>query len=173
MRVGTVAADFNLPGVDGQTVSLESLKDKSVVIVIFSCNHCPYVRAYEERMIKIQSDYADRSVSVVAINSNNDMTYKEDSFDNMKKRAAEMGFNFHYLRDETQEVARSYEAKYTPEVFLLDSERVIRYTGRIDDCWASAQHVKRHDLLEALEDVLHDREIAVKSTTPIGCTIKW
>lgn len=173
MIIGKLAPDFDLIDVNGNRVSLDTFKDKELVIVIFGCNHCPYVKAYEHRIIKLQADYANKGVALAMINANNDKTYPEDSFENMKKNAHEKGFNFPYLRDETAKTARAYEAKYTPEVFLLDRGRIIRYTGRIDDCWQSEKGVKRHDLKEAIEDILGKREVGVKTTPPIGCTIKW
>lgn len=173
MRTGEQAVGFELLDVSGEKVSLEGLTEQKAVAVIFGCNHCPYVKAYLGRIIAIQDKYRDRGFTAVMINSNNEKTHPEDSFDNMKKIADEYGFNFPYLRDETAEVARAYEAKYTPEVFLLDSEKKLRYKGRIDDCWHSVKGVRKHDLENAIEDFLSGREIGVKSTTPVGCTIKW
>jgi peroxiredoxin len=173
MRTGEQAPGFDLIDISGETISLDSLSEYKAVAVIFGCNHCPYVKAYLGRIIAIQAKYIDEGFTVVMINSNNEETHPEDSFENMKKNAADNGFNFPYLRDETAEVARAYEAKYTPEVFLLDSERKFRYRGRVDDCWHSVKGVKRHDLEKAIEELLGGREIGVKSTTPIGCTIKW
>ena len=173
MRSGVQMPDFNLIGVNGEKSSIESLGEYKALAVIFGCNHCPYVKAYIGRIITIQEKYREKGFTVVMINSNNEETHPDDSFDNMKKNAEENGFNFRYLRDETAEVARAYEAKYTPEVFLLDSERKLRYKGRVDDCWHSVKGVKRHDLEKAIEELLDGREIGVKSTTPVGCTIKW
>jgi peroxiredoxin len=173
MLTARKAPDFALPDVSGEAVSLESLEDKKIIAVIFGCNHCPYVKAYLGRIIRLQERYAEKGVAIVMINPNNDEAYPADSFEEMKIRAKEKGFNFSYLRDETAETARAYEAKYTPEVFLLDEDRKIRYRGRIDDCWHSETGTKRADLQEAIEDLLARREVAVKSTTPIGCTIKW
>jgi len=173
MLTAKKAPDFKLPDVSGEQVSFESLKDKKIIAVIFGCNHCPYVKAYLGRIIRLQEEYAEKGLAVVMINSNNDQTYPEDSFEEMKIWAKEKGFNFLYLRDETAETARNYEAKYTPEACLLDEERKIRYQGRIDDCWHSETGAKRADLKEAIEDLMARREVAVKSTAPIGCTIKW
>ncbi|MCW8994478.1 MAG: thioredoxin family protein, partial [Psychromonas sp.] len=120
LKIGSPAPDFNLSGIDGKKYSLSSFKDKNAIIVIFSCNHCPYVQANEDRIKQIQKDYKDKGVEVIAINSNDDKGYPEDSFDNMKKRAAEKKFNFLYLRDDDQSVARAYDATHTPEIFLFD-----------------------------------------------------
>ena len=110
------APDFSLPGVDGKTHHLKSFAEKPVLVVLFSCNHCPYVQAYEDRLIEIQRDYGDRGVQLVAINSNDDVDYPEDSFENMVKRAKEKKFAFYYLRDESQKVARDYGATHTPHI---------------------------------------------------------
>src|SRR5256885_9146989 len=123
LQLGDRASAFNLPGVDGRTYSLETFAGKPVLVVIFSCNHCPYVQAYESRMVAIQSDYRDRGVQLVAINSNDDMSYPEDSFEQMVARAKAKGFNFPYLRDATQTVAHAYGATHTPHLFVFDRER--------------------------------------------------
>lgn len=172
LKLGSKAPDFSLEGVDGKTYSLESFKDKEALIVIFSCNHCPYVKAYEDRIIKIQEDYAPR-VQVVAINSNDDVNYPEDSFEEMKKRAEEKKFNFPYLRDETQETAKAYGATHTPEIFLFDKNRELRFHGKIDDNWQDPSAVKQNYLRDALDELLAGKEISVPETFTIGCTIKW
>ena len=118
LKIGSPAPDFNLLSVDENRYSLQSFKDKKAVIVIFSCNHCPYAQAYENRIIRIQKDYSD-NVQVIAINSNDDSEYPDDSFENMKERAKNKSFNFPYLRDETQDIAKAYDASHTPEIFLL------------------------------------------------------
>jgi len=173
MMIGKKGEDFSLPDISGERLSLSDFSGKDILVIIFGCNHCPYVKAYEKRMVDIQNAYADKSVALIEINSNDADAYPADSFENMKINAKEKGFNFPYLCDAKGETARAYNAKYTPEVFLLDDERIIRYTGRIDDNWQSERGVKRHDLTMAIEDLLHKREVAVKSTTPVGCTIKW
>ena len=173
LKIGSSAPDFNMTGVDGKKYALSSFADKKALIVIFSCNHCPYVQAYEDRIKQIQSDYATKGVSVVAINSNEDKGYPEDSFENMKKRAAEQNFNFLYLRDEDQSVARAYDATHTPEIFLFDKERKLAFHGKIDDNWQEPDRVKNHYLRNALDEFLAGKEISVPETFTIGCTIKW
>jgi peroxiredoxin len=173
LEIGSSAPDFNLTGVDGKKYSLDSFKDKKALIVIFSCNHCPYVQAYEERIIKIQKDYADKGVAVAAINSNEDVNYPDDSFENMKKRAAEKNFNFPYLRDEEQSAARAYDATHTPEIFLFDADRKLAFHGKIDDNWQEPDKVQNHYLRNALDELLAGKEISVPETFTIGCTIKW
>ena len=173
--LGVKAPEFNLPGIDGRNLSLESLLgSKRAIVVVFTCNHCPYCVAYEGRLRKMQEAYAGKGIAIVRINPDNQKEHPEDSFEEMKKRAAGKGPDFLYLRDEEGETAKAYGAKTLPEVFLLDSEGIVRYSGRIDDHWpADNRKVKRHDLKHALEDLLNDREIAVKVTKPSGCAIKW
>ena len=173
LSIGSKIPKFNLTGIDGKTYSLESFKDSKGLIIIFSCNHCPYVQAYEDRIKKIQSDYEDKGITVVAINSNDDFNYPDDSFENMKKRAAEQNFNFLYLRDENQSVARNFDATHTPEIFLFDEDRKLVYTGKIDDNWQEPDKVVNHYLRNALNEMLEGIEISVPETYSIGCTIKW
>jgi len=172
LKIGSPAPYFKLLAVDGNTYSLDSFKDKEALIVIFSCNHCPYVRAYEDRIIQIQNDYKDR-LQIVAINSNDTTNYPEDSFEEMIKRAKEKNFNFPYLRDETQEIAKAYGATHTPEIFLFDKERKLVFHGKIDDNWQEPSKVKTPYLRNAIEELLANKPISVPETFTIGCTIKW
>ena len=173
LKICSSAPEFNLPGVDGKKYSLSSFKDSIALIVIFSCNHCPYVQAYENRMKQLQNDYKEKEVVIVAINSNEDKGYPEDSFENMKKRAEEQQFNFLYLRDDDQSVARAYDATHTPEIFLFDKERKLAFHGKIDDNWQEPDKVQNHYLRNALDELLSGKEISVPETFTIGCTIKW
>lgn len=173
LPLGEKAPDFSLPGVDGKTYSIRSFTDKPVLVVMFTCNHCPYVQAYEDRLFAIQTDYADHGVQLVAINANETRNYPEDDFPQMVQRAKTKGYNFPYLRDENQSVAEAYGAHYTPEIFVLDHERRLRYTGRIDDNWQNSQAVKSHDLRAAIEALLAGRAVPRPETHTVGCTIKW
>lgn len=173
LKIGSECPDFDLKSVDEKFYSKDSFKDKKALIVIFSCNHCPYVQAYEDRMIQIQRDYDENGVKVVAINSNEDENYPDDSFENMKKRAAEKKFNFPYLRDEDQSVAKEFDATHTPEIFLFDENRKLAFHGKIDDNWQEPEKVKNHYLRNALDELLEGKEISVPETFTIGCTIKW
>jgi len=172
LPLGSIAVDFQLKGVDGKTYSLKSLADKKALAIIFSCNHCPYVQAYETRMVQLQRDYLLKGAGLVAINSNDDQGYPEDSFENMITRSKEKGFNFPYLRDETQEIARKYGAICTPHIFLFNQQRILSYKGRIDDNRNPAD-VKSHDLRNAIDAVLSGKTPAVQETRPFGCSIKW
>lgn len=173
LRLGDVAPPFSLSGVDGRLWKLADLTDKSVLVVIFSCNHCPYVQAYEDRMVAIQRDYAERGVQLVAINSNDAVGYPEDSFAEMQKRAQEKGFNFLYLWDDLQAVARAYGATHTPQLFVFGRDRRLRYTGKIDDNWQQPQAARRRYLREALDALLAGTQPSEPMTPAIGCTIKW
>jgi peroxiredoxin len=173
LAIGSPAPPFSLPGVDGKTYTLETFADKKNLVVIFTCNHCPYAQAYEDRIIAIQRDYAPKSVALVGINPNYDVDYPEDSFENMKKRAQKRGFNFPYLRDETQEVAKDYGAQRTPHVYVFDEKRILRYRGRVDDNWEHPNQVKIRYLRDAL-DLLHvGYTVKTPEAEAIGCSIKW
>lgn len=173
IKTGDKAPDFNLPGVDGNNYSLSDFKDKKVLVVMFTCNHCPYVQAYEDRLIALQREFKDKGVSFVAINPNDDKGYPEDSFENMVKRAKEKGFNFPYLRDKFQNVARAYGASHTPHIFVFDEDRRLRYTGKVDDNWREPNKVKERYLRDVILALLDQKEIKNPDTYAIGCTIKW
>jgi len=173
MPLGTAAPPFSLPGVDGETRSLDSFSDANLLVVVFTCNHCPYAIASEDRLIELQRDYADKGVQVVAINPNDADNYPGDSFDNMKVRAKEKGFNFPYLRDESQEVARAYDAACTPDIFVFDADRKLLYNGRIDDNWKEPENVTRNELREVLDAALEGKSVDFEHTPSMGCSIKW
>jgi len=173
LALGQRAPDFkNLLGVDGRRYSLSTFDGKPLLIVVFSCNHCPYVKSYEDRMVSIQRDYGEKGVQLVAINSNDDRSYPEDSYPEMVKRSRMKGFNFPYLRDQDQVVVVEYGAVCTPHVFLFDEKRDLRYRGRIDDS-RDPSRVTSQDLRNALEDLLAGRDVRVPDTRPFGCSIKW
>ena len=173
LKLGNKAPAFALPGVDDKRHAMADYADKAAVVVIFSCNHCPYVRAWEDRMVQIQADYAGQGVQLIAINANDAIKYPADSFPQMKERAQAKGFNFPYLYDETQEVARAYGAQRTPEVFLFDNNRALRYHGVIDDNYDDPSAVRTHYLRQALDAVLANQVPPTAETPAVGCTIKW
>lgn len=173
LSIGSIAPAFSLPGVDGKEYTLESFADKKALVVIFSCNHCPYVQKYEDRMVAIQRDYENKGVALVAINSNETKNYPTDSFEHMVERAKEKEFNFPYLRDETQAIADAYGAERTPQLFVFNENRELRYIGAIDDNWKEPEKVKIQHLRDALDSLLEGRAIAEPETHAIGCTIKW
>jgi peroxiredoxin len=173
LQLGDPAPGFSLKGIDGKTHSLESFADKKILVVIFTCNHCPYVQGWESRLIAIQKDFVPKGVQLIGINANDETKYPEDSFDGMVKRAREQGFNFVYLRDADQSVARAYDAACTPEIFVFDATRKLRYHGRVDDNYKDPKAVTSHDLRNALEDLVAGRPVGVPKTHAMGCSIKW
>lgn len=172
-HIGDTARDFNLMNVDQQTYSLAGIADAKGYIVIFTCNHCPYAVAYQDRIIALHNKYAPLGYPVVAINPNDKAVSPGDSFEGMQKRAREKKFPFLYLYDETQEIARTYGATRTPHVYLLDKARVVRYIGAIDDNHEDAAAVQERYLESAIDALRAGQEIALKETKAIGCTIKW
>jgi peroxiredoxin len=173
LSIGSDLPDFDLPGVDGNRYTPKSFADSKALIVIFSCNHCPYVKAYQDRIKAVQEDFKSKGVSVIAINSNDEKNYPEDSFEKMKERSAEENYNFPYLRDEDQSVATAFKASHTPEIFVFNSERKLVYKGKIDDNWQEPDKVANQYLRNALDELLEGKEISVPETFSIGCTIKW
>ena len=172
LKIGSVAPDFNLPGVDGNLHSLSEASEKKGFAVIFSCNHCPYVKAYEDRMIVVQEKFK-KDIQFFVINSNDLYYSDEDSFDHMVERAKEKNFNFPYLRDESQETAKAYDATHTPEIFLFNEKRELVFHGKLDDNWKEPENVKEKYLENAIEELLAGAEISTPETFTIGCTIKW
>jgi len=166
------APQFTLPGVDGSDHSLDDYRDAQVLVLVQSCNHCPYVQAWEGRLDAVARDYADRGVRVAAISSNDAASHPEDSFDQMQRRARERGFAFDYLYDESQDVAHALGSERTPEVFVYDGDRRLAYHGAIDDS-RDETAVTTQYLRDALDAVLAGEAPAVADTAPVGCTVKW
>ena len=174
LRIGEKRIPFQLRNVDDTSISSEAVASGGkAMAVIFSCNHCPYVQAWEDRMIAMGKTYQPKGAVFILINANDPARYPEDSFPEMVKRAKAKSYPFPYLHDEAQEIARSYGASRTPEVFLFDSQAVLRYHGRIDDNYENPTAVRDHDLREALDAILVGRLPARADTQPVGCTIKW
>lgn len=171
--LGTKASDFDLRGTDGKNYSLDSFKEKKVLVVIFMCNHCPYVKAVLDRLIAIQNDYADKGVQLIGINPNDTVNYPEDSFENMKKIVNEKNIPFPYLIDESQETARKYDAVCTPDIYVYGNERTLIYRGRIDDNWQEESKVTQRDLRDALDAILKGNPVSEEQTPSMGCSIKW
>lgn len=173
LPLGSKAIDFQLPAADGKTYGLADFQDKPIVAVTFWCNHCPYVQAWEQRVLDIQRDYADKGVQVVAINANETVNYPTDDFQHMVQRAKDKRYNFPYLRDETQETAHAYGATRTPEFFVFDRNRTLRYHGAPDDNHESPSRVSRRYLRDALDALLSGRDPPIPDTPPRGCSVKW
>lgn len=171
--IGKQAPDFSLPGVDGKDWSLGDFADSRLLVVMFTCNHCPFVVGSEDRMKTFYADYKERGVAMVGINSNETDEHVTDTFDHMVARAKEIGFGWPYLRDDSQDVAKAYGAQRTPHYFVLDENRVVRYTGRMDDDPRNPGQETTCELRDAVDDLLADREVAVPVTDSIGCNVKW
>lgn len=172
LQIGDQAPAFNLPATDGKTYSLSDFDDK-VLVVFFTCNHCPYVIGSDENTRAIAEQFADRGVRFVAINSNSKNTYAEDSFEHMVERMTEYKFPWRYLYDESQEVALAYGALRTPHFYVFDESRKLVYTGRAIDQPRNWQTSTTHELVDALEAFLSGQPIAMPVTNPIGCNVKW
>ena len=174
LKTGDKAHTFSLPGIDDTQHALADYGDKEAVVVIFSCNHCPYVQAWEDRIVKVQSDYGARGVQLIAINANDPSQYPDDSFPMMKERAKQQGFNFPYLYDETQEVAKAYRAACTPDFFLFDADRRLAYRGQFDDSRpGNGKPVTGSDLQAALDAVVENKPVPEPQIPSLGCNIKW
>lgn len=174
-KIGDEATDFSLMGVDGKMHSLADYSDAKGFILIFTCNHCPYVIAYEDRIIALDKKYKDLGYPVITINPNDAELQPEDSFELMKVRANEKGFTFPYLVDEDQKIYPQYGATKTPHVFLLQKEsdkNIVKYIGTIDNNYENPEDVSERYVEDAVDALLAGNEINVKETVAIGCTIK-
>jgi len=173
LDIGDAAPDFDLPGVDGKHYSLDRFADAKLLVVVFTCNHCPYVVGSEDRMNAFYADYAPKGVAMIAINSNETEGHPTDDFEHMVERARDKGFQFPYVRDESQEVALSYGALRTPHFYVFDEQRKLRYTGRMDDNPREESKAATHELCDAVDALLEGREVPTPMTNPIGCNVKW
>jgi len=182
LEIGAPAPDFKLPGTDGREYSLKDFASARILVIVFTCNHCPTAQAYEDRVQKIAADYKSRGVALVAISPNDPLAIRldelgytdlSDSLEEMKIRAKDKGFTFPYLYDgEKQEVSRAMGPVATPHVFVFDGGRKLRYTGRVDD----NEHIGKattHDARNAIEALLEGRPVPVEKTKTFGCSIKW
>lgn len=169
---GESCPDFKLPGVDGRTYTRADL-GPGPAVVMFICNHCPYVKAIEDRLIELGRDLRALNVPLLAIGANDENAYPEDSFENMARRSREKNYTFPYLQDATQEVALRFGAVCTPDFFVYDSDLKLNYRGRLDDSWKDAGKVQRRELLEAVQSLLAKKPLPFEQTPSMGCSIKW
>jgi len=175
-KVGDKAMDFKLKNVDGKMVSLSDYKDAKGFIIVFTCNHCPFAKAYEDRIIALNTKYASLGYPVIAINPNDPEQVDEDSYANMQARAKAKNYVFPYLVDETQAVAQAYGAAHTPHVFVLQKsggDFVVQYIGAIDDNYNDPSAVKQKYVENAVDNLLAGKPVNPSSTKAIGCSIKW
>lgn len=172
LKKGMNAPDFRLPGVDGKAYSLSNFKNAKALLVVFMCNHCPYVKPKINELKRIAADYKNKGLAVVGINPNDENFVPEDNFEGMKKTAKERGINFAYLRDETQKTAKDYGASCTPDPFLFNSEHKLVFHSRIDDTHAQEQ-ANNHEMHEAIGQFLTKGKITLEEQPSMGCSIKW
>jgi peroxiredoxin len=175
LSLGTKAPDFFLPDVvSGNTISLKTFADKKALLVMFICRHCPFVKHVQQQLAQIGQDYADQSLGIAAISANDVANYPDDSPDNLKLMAKELGFNFPFCYDESQETAKAYTAACTPDFFLFDENRQLVYRGQLDESRPSNNvPVTGKDLRSAIDAVLAGKEINLDQKPSIGCNIKW
>jgi len=173
LAIGDSAPDFSLPGTDGRTWNLADFGDAPVLVVFFTCNHCPYVINSDEVTREVVDRFAGRGVRFAGINSNSANTYVEDDFEHMVARMAEHKFPWVYLHDGSQEVAKAYGALRTPHFFVFDQDRKLVYTGRAIDTPREPGKATTHELADALEAVLGGEAVTVPVTNPVGCNVKW
>lgn len=174
-EVGDTAADFKLKNIDGKMVSLSDFKKAKGFIVVFTCNHCPYAKKYEDRIVALDKKYKDAGYPVIAINPNDPNVQPEDGFQQMITRAKEKGFTFPYLVDEGQKVYPQYGATKTPHVFILQKEgkkNIVKYIGAIDNNYDDPNDVSEHYVQDAMDALLSGKPVAKAKTVAIGCTIK-
>lgn len=173
IKPGFKAPDFSLPSVDGKNYRLADFANSQLLVLMFICNHCPYVKAVEERFLKLAHDYSEKGVQFVGICSNDPTDYPDDSPESLLKNWKEKNFGFPYLIDEQQDVAKAYGVVCTPEFYVFDKDRKLVYHGQLDDNWKEPQKVTRQDLKEALDHLLNGKPTATQQTPSMGCSIKW
>lgn len=175
-KPGDKAKDFSLKNIDGKMISLKDYPSSKGVVVIFTCNHCPFAKMYEDRIVELHKKYADKGFPVIAINPNDAKTQPEDSYEMMQKRAKEKSFPFAYVYDESQEIAKAYGAQRTPHVYVLKkagNDFTVEFIGAIDDNAQDANAAKDKYVEKAIEEILAGKEVTTKTIKAIGCTIKW
>jgi peroxiredoxin len=172
-NLNTIAPEFNLKSVYGNYYSLSNFTDKRIIVIIFMCNHCPYVKSVINRIVLLQEYFNNQQVQFIGINSNDIITFPEDSFENMIKFSNEYSLNFPYLIDETQEIALKFNAVCTPDIYVYDENRILKYRGRLDDSWKDENKVTKQELKVAVEILLEGKQLNFNQIPSMGCSIKW
>jgi len=173
-ELGTKAPDFQLPDTEGRTVALADFEGRNALLVMFICNHCPFVKHVREELARLGREYQEKGAGVVAISSNDVVAYPADGPDAMREEKARVGYTFPYLLDETQEVAKAYGAACTPDFFLYDAQRRLAYRGQLDDSRpGNGRPVTGRDLRAALDAVLAGAPVDEEQRPSVGCNIKW
>ena len=173
IELGSRCPSFQLRGVDEKFHTQEDYISQAVLVVGFTCNHCPYVRAYEKRLNHLAREMKSNSVAFICINANDATSYPEDSFEKMKERSKAFAFQFDYLWDESQQTAKAFNAACTPEFFVYDKNRLLCYHGRFDDNHQDEKAVQKTYLTDAIQDLLGGQKVKTPQTSAIGCSIKW
>lgn len=171
--LGVSCPDFSLTSVDGKKFSLKDFKNNNPLVIMFICNHCPYVKAIEDRLVQLGHDLKKLDVNVVAICSNDEVSYPDDSLENLKKKFFDKKFSFVYLHDKTQEVAKKFGAVCTPDFFVYDKNLKLAYRGRLDDSWKEPDKVTQRELYNAVVSLKENNIAPEKQTPAMGCSIKW
>ncbi len=172
-ELGGPCPEFLLPAVDGRTYQKSDFAAPECLLVVFTCNHCPYARAVEDRIIALQNELPQAQLQIVAVCSNDAASYPDDAFDKLAARWREKAMPFPYLHDESQDVARAFGAVCTPDFFLYDKDRALRYRGRLDDNWKEPEKVTRRELKEAVDALLAGHAPSSAQNPSVGCSIKW
>ena len=176
-QIGDPCPSFECNSLDDQQYNLESFKDKNALVFLFICNHCPYVKAIESRIISLANEFKNSKAQLIAICSNDPTEYEEDSFENLKKNWLEKKFNIPYLFDDTQKIAKDFGAICTPDIFVYNFQNKpageLAYRGRLDDSWKDESAVNKQDLKEAITLLLEKNEITEEQIPSMGCSIKW
>lgn len=184
-EIGSIAPSFNLPATDGKDYSLDSFKDSKGLVVVFTCNHCPYAKAAWPLLVRLANEFKEKGISFIGINPNDEKQYPEDSFEVMKKRVVDWHIDFPYLRDKAQKTAKDYGAVCTPDIYVLDQNRKLFYHGRINDNWPpvektpegykpkQSEGIVKQELKEALQSLLGESPPPITQNPSMGCSIKW
>ncbi len=173
IEFGIDCPDFKLLGVDDKVHSKSEFLNGNPLVVMFICNHCPYVKAIEDRLIQLGHDLKKLNINLVAICPNDETRYPEDSFENLKKRSIEKSYPFIYLQDKDQSVAKMFGAVCTPDYFVYDKSNKLRYRGRLDDSWKEVEKVTKRELYDAVIELYSNKVISSSQTPSMGCSIKW
>ena len=172
-ELGTPCPEFMLPGVDGRTYQKRDFANAQTLLVVFTCNHCPYAQAVEDRIIALQNEYPQAQMQIVAVCSNDAAAYPDDALPKLKERWLAKKMPFPYLHDESQDVGKAFGAVCTPDFFLYDRDRALRYRGRLDDNWKEADKVTKRELKEAIDGLLSGKGAPATQNPAMGCSIKW
>jgi len=170
--LGSEIINFSLKSIDEKTYGLKDFDDKKIFVIVFMCNHCPYVQAIWPRLVDLQERFKDEGVQFIGINPNLNPDYPEETFEKMQEYYVKYNMNFPYLQDDTQKIAKAYDAKCTPDIYVYDKDLKLAYHGRVDDNWKDDKQVPQEELSEAIKALLREEKPASQNPC-MGCSIKW